>query len=402
MHQITSNPCSDIDQKYLDLLRDVAKMQMGMGLDYDSKFMEKARETAEKRYEKSMEQKKILQHQVDEMTSSLLQQTPDFEDYIEAEINDIKQEIDRLSREQRGVARNDYDEVLNDLEKQGLIELESVTPKLTSKGARLMGQGLLSRILLNLEKKGFGAHAIEQSGEGSWAGSTSRPYEPGDLYHRINIEKTMLSAFERKASLEKLSLRDFHIFEPKHSTELHFGILVDQSASMRKDGKIEAANETALALSELMRLRYPEDKLRVFTFSEVVREVQPWMITALTVEMKFTDIRAALRAFRRKVSYLPGNKQAHLVTDSAPNFLDGQFVGFNKASEAVINEARNYRKDGIILNVIMLDKDENLRKLTQTIAKENLGRVAFVNTQNLGEVILEDYIYSKRESLRES
>lgn len=399
--QISHNPCSDIDKNYLDLLRDVAKMQVGMGLDYDSKFMEKAREAAEERHKRSQEQKKILQHQIDEMISSPHQKNLDNEEIIEAEINEIQLEIDRLSKEPKGVSRKDYDEVLKNLEKQGLIDLESVTPKLTSKGSRMMGQGLLSRILLGLEKKGFGSHVIEQSGEGSWSGFTSRLYEPGDPYHRIDIEKTILSAFE-KASLEKLSLRDFHIFEPKHSTELHFGILVDQSASMRKEGKIEAANETALALSELMRLRYPEDKLSVFTFSEVVKEIQPWMITALTVEMKFTDIRAALRAFRKKVAYLPGNKQAHLVTDSAPNFLDGHFVGFNKASEAVLTEARNYRKNGIILNIIMLDRDENLRNLAQTIAKENLGRVAFVNSQNLGEVILEDYIYSKRESFRES
>jgi uncharacterized protein with von Willebrand factor type A (vWA) domain len=398
--QISHNPCSDIDQNNLDLLRDVAKMQMGMGLDYDSKFMEKAREEAEKRYKQSQDQKKILQHKINEMTSNPHQKNLDYEEIIEAEINDIKQEIERLAREQKGVARKDYDEVLSNLEKQGLIDLESVTPKLTSKGARLMGQGLLSRILLNLEKKGFGYHVIEQSGEGSWSGFTSRLYELGDPYHRIDIEKTILSAFERNASLDKLSLRDFHIFEPKHSTELHFGILVDQSASMRKEGKIEAANETALALSELMRLRYPDDKLSVFTFSEVVREIQPWMITALTVDMKFTDIRAALRAFRKQVAYLPGNKQANLVTDSAPNFLDGHFVGFNKASEAVINEARNYRRNGIILNIIMLDRDENLRNLAQTIAKENLGRLAFVDTQNLGEVILDDYIYSKRESIR--
>jgi uncharacterized protein with von Willebrand factor type A (vWA) domain len=140
--------------------------------------------------------------------------------------------------------------------------------------------------------------------------------------------------------------------------------------------------------------------LTIFTFSEVVQEVQPWMITASTVEMKFTDIRAALRAYRKQVTYLPGNKQAHLITDSAPNFLDGEFVGFSKALEAVTQEARLYRFNDIVLNIIMLDKDEELRRFAQTIAKENIGRVAYVDTEKLGEALVEDYISSKRALLR--
>jgi uncharacterized protein with von Willebrand factor type A (vWA) domain len=396
MQPETRNPCSDIDQSTLDLLRDVAKMQMGMGLDYDSAFMEKAREKAEERYQKAQEEKQRLQQKID----NIQKDEAEHDDHVDAELEDMEQQLQEASGEQKGVTRRDYDSVLGDLEKQGLLDTSTERPKLTSKGAQLMGQGLLNRILISLERRGLGPHKIEELGEGSWTGSTSRPYEPGDLYHRIDIERTLLATAERGASLGELSIRDFHVLEPLHSTELHFGVLVDQSASMRKLGKIEAANETALALAELMRLRYPEDRLMVFTFSEEVRMVQPWMITASTVDMKFTDIRAALRAYRKQVAYLPGNKQAHLITDSAPNFLDGEFVGFSKAAEAVIQEARLYRRDGIVLNIVMLDKDEDLRRLAQALAKENLGRVAFVDVENLGEALVEDYISSKRDLLR--
>ena len=103
---------------------------------------------------------------------------------------------------------------------------------------------------------------------------------------------------------------------------------------------------------------------------------------------------------RKQVAYLPGNKQAHLITDSAPNFLDGEFVGFSKALEAVTQEARLYRINDIVLNIIMLDKEEELRRFAQAIAKENIGRVAYVDTEKLGEALVEDYISSKRELLR--
>ena len=397
MQPVTRNPCSDIDQSTLDLLRDVAKMQMGMGLDYDSAFMEKAREKAEDRYQEAQEEKQRLQQKIDDIQTT---EDADNSERADAELENLEQQLEEATVEQKGVTRRDYDSVLGDLEKQGLLDTSTERPKLTSKGAKIMGQGLLNRILINLERRGLGPHKIEELGEGSWTGATSRPYEPGDLYHRIDIERTLLATAERGVSLDELSMRDFHVLEPMHSTELHFGVLVDQSASMRKLGKIEAANETALALAEFMRLRYPEDRLMVFTFSEEVRMVQPWMITASTVDMRFTDIRAALRAYRKQVAYLPGNKQAHLITDSAPNFLDGEFVGFSKAAEAVIQEARLYRRAGIVLNIVMLDKDADLRNLAQALAKENLGRVAFVDAENLGEALVEDYISSQRDLLR--
>ena len=124
------------------------------------------------------------------------------------------------------------------------------------------------------------------------------------------------------------------------------------------------------------------------------------MITGATVEMNFTDIRAALRTYRQRVAYLPGNKQVHLITDSAPNFLDGEFVGYSPAMVAVLEEARIYRQHGIVLNIIMLDDEEEFRELAKGLAKENLGRVAFVDPGNLGEALVEDYIVSKRELLR--
>jgi uncharacterized protein with von Willebrand factor type A (vWA) domain len=387
-----NNPCSDIDQSILDVLRDAAKMQMGQGLDYDSAFMEKAREKAEERYEEAQQERMQLQSKIEEIK--------DGSDFEFADIDGLEDRLQELDGEQKGVSKKDFDAVLKDLEEQGLLDPDSDRPRVTSKGARIMGQGLLSRILIALERKGLGPHKIEELGEGSWTGSTTIPYQPGDPYHRINIERTLLATAERGVPLREFRAQDFYVHEPRHSTELHFGVLVDQSASMKKKGKLEAANETALALSELMRLRYPEDRLRVFTFSEEVREVQPWMITGATVEMNFTDIRAALRTYRQRVAYLPGNKQVHLITDSAPNFLDGEFVGYSPAVDAVLEEARIYRQHGIVLNIIMLDDEEEFRELAKGLAKENLGRVAFVDPGNLGEALVEDYIVSKRELLR--
>ncbi|MFH2110932.1 MAG: VWA domain-containing protein [Candidatus Bathyarchaeota archaeon] len=402
-----SHPCSDFQDSLLELLRDAARMQMGQGLDHDSEFMERARERAEERFREAQERisqlteelKRLKAEQMQRSVESLLD-SGDLEKVLgdaglTAEMQGLEDEIEELRKEPQGVSKRDYNETLRDLEEKGLVEKGPHTVRLTSRGARVMGQGFLTRILLNLERRGLGPHKIEDIGAGAWTGATVRPYEPGDPYHRINIERTLLAALERGAPMSSFTAGDFRVWEPLHSTELHFGVLVDQSASMRKKRKLEAAVETALALSELMMTLYPEDRLRVIAFSEEVREVEPWMLTAATVPMKFTDIRAALRAFRSRVIYEPGNKQCHLVTDTAPNFLDGEFVGFTRAMAAVIDEARLYRMHGIVLNVIMLDDDPQLREMAQRVARENLGRVAYVNPENLGEAVVEDYLSLK-------
>jgi uncharacterized protein with von Willebrand factor type A (vWA) domain len=309
----------------------------------------------------------------------------------------IQEEINSLGEETQAVTSEDWDDVIRDLEKKGLLNSKESGIALTSRGVELLGRGFLSRILLNLARKGLGAHSVEDAGYGAWKASTFRMYEPGDTYDRISIENSLLTALERNGQFGNISLEDLKVYEQRYATDVHFGVLVDQSASMKKKGKMEAALETALALYELMRIEFPEDKLRIFTFSESVKHVQPWELPSLTVPQQFTDIREPLRTFRLSVLNEPGNKQAHLITDSAPNFIDGEFVGFSTAMDAVLEEARLFRLNEIVLNVIMLDDDPELREMANKIARMNLGRVFFTDPKNLGEVLVKDYLSLKRE-----
>lgn len=171
---------------------------------------------------------------------------------------------------------------------------------------------------------------------------------------------------------------------------------MDESGSMNRDGKVEAALEAALALSELMRLWFPDDRLTLIAFSEEVRRLAPWQLPRISVPMKFTDMRAALRAFRLESSHEAGDRQAYLITDSAPNYQDGAYIGFEAALKGVLREARRYREEGIILNILMLDEDDKLRRMARALARESLGRVFFTNPRNLGEAIVEDFLNMRR------
>jgi uncharacterized protein with von Willebrand factor type A (vWA) domain len=405
--------CSDISNRQLDMLREVARMQMGRGLDYDSRIMDRARERARWRFEEARrrraeteaELEKREAEQMHKAVERLLGSDGTLEEILEALEFDkgrrrLRAEIDGLKGESQALTKEDFDQVLSEFDRRGLTDTGRPRVVLTSKGARLLGRGFLNQILQKLSRHGVGPHRIEETGHGPWPASTVRPYEVGDPYDRISIERSLLAALERGAGLDGLDLGDFRVFEAIHSTEVQFGILVDQSASMNRGGKVEAAVETALAIHELMRTHFPEDRLRVLAFSEEVREVEPWELPGIAVPMGYTDIRAALRAFRRVVAREAGNKQAHIITDSAPNFEDGEYIGFERALAGVLDEAKRYRAAGIVLNVVMLDKDPELRELAKAMARQNLGRVFFIRPGRLGEALVEDYLASKRAFLK--
>jgi uncharacterized protein with von Willebrand factor type A (vWA) domain len=396
----------------LEILRELAKMQMGHGLDYDSKIMDRARDKSQERFKRSQERKKNLESLLEELSAEQMREAMEkflasngnLEEILEEMSHRedrlrIEAEVQKLSRESQGVIKSDFDEVLSEFGQKGLTDERKPKLTLTSKGAQLLGKGFLSRILQRLSRHGVGPHRIEEIGYGSMLASTIRPYEAGDPYERISIEKSLLATLERGGHMGDFQVDDFRVFEAIHSTEVVFGILVDQSASMNRAGKLEAAVETGLALAELMRTQFPEDRLRILAFSEEVREVVPWELPELVVPMGYTNIRGALREFRLAVSHESGNKQAHLISDSAPNFEDGEYVGFEKALLGVIEEAKQYRAAGIVLNIVMLDDDSKLREMAKMIARQNLGRVFFVKPGQLGDALVEDYLMSKKEYL---
>ncbi len=410
--RIHRSHCSDIANKQLDMLRELARMQMGRGLDYDSRIMDRARERARRRFEEAQRRKReteaeLEEHEAEQMNTAMerLLSGWSLEDILEAMEADeekrmLGEELAELKAESQGLTRGDFDDVLSEFGRRGLTDTRRPRVALTSKGAQLLGRGYLNHILQRLSRRGVGPHRIEEIGHGPWPASTVRPYEVGDPYDRISIEKSLLASLERGGRMGDLRLDDFRVFDAIHSTEVQFGVLVDQSASMTRGGKLEAAVETALALSELMRTQFPEDHLRVFAFSEEVREVEPWELPGIAVPMGYTDIRSALRTFRRAVAFEPGNKQAQLITDSAPNFEDGEYIGFDKALAGVLSEARRYRAEGIVLNIVMLDEDQRLREMAKAIARQNLGRVFLTRPGSLGEALVEDYLTYKRELLR--
>jgi len=322
----------------------------------------------------------------------------------------LERQIMELRDQPQELTTQDLEESLKDYIELGELDLEGGKIKITPKGARKLANQILRRIFENLVPRESDPHAMKESGYGTSLSHRSRKYEIGDEYNRINFEKTLLNALERQPASQgkiKLEPEDFQIYEEIHQSRMVAGLIIDESESMSGD-KINAAIDAGLALAELIR-KEPKDLLKVYLFSEQVKEISYYDILNISfIEAKgATDIGAALQAFRKGVNSEKGDKQAYLITDAEPNFKDGRYVGFNEAVGGVAEEALRYRQAGITLNIIMLDQPPDICPLERTtklkefasiLARKNLGRVFFASPVKLEEMVIEDYLTSKRGS----
>ena len=306
----------------------------------------------------------------------------------------LEQEIEFLKGHSEDIELSDVVAALNEYEQQGLVEVHEGKVVVTSRGARVVARQALKRIMDKLTKKESGSYQVADLGFGTQLSLNSRPYDFGDRYELVDIERTLANAMNRSGRLS-LQAEDFHVFDTQHQTGLCFGLLIDESGSMQRDRNVEAATEVSLALSELIRMN-PKDKLEMFIFSDKVQRISPWDIVNKRMGRGSTDMRAALTAFRMVAMRQRGDKQAYLITDTEPNTEDGEYIGFDKAMAGVMHEALKYRENGITLNIIMLSQRVLLIEFARTLAQKNLGRVFFTDPRNLGALVIGDYLKNKR------
>ncbi len=405
--------CSIDESEEFQALREIAKMQKGQNIHpEDSKIREMAQDAAKQRWEEAQKRLEEFMEELKKREEELFYQA--FDDILDGKETDelaemISQDVERqklmeelsyLQFERKEVTGRDIEEILKEFERKGYIDIKGKNIKITSRGARVLARGFLRKILENLKKKSIGVHRAKEIGYGPNLSKSTRAYETGDSYERINIEKTFFNTLAAKRRINQLKIEDFEVHELIYHAKANVGIIIDESGSMNYLNKIDAAIETALSLSELIRTKYPEDKLRIFTFSEFVKEIPPWDVINVRTPMRCTNIRVAMESYRIATSQEEGDKQVYLITDSEPNFDDGKYIGFRKACLRVLEEALRYRQEEITLNIIMLGENYPAKEFARMVVQKNLGRVCFTRPQNLGEAIIEDYLTSKREKLQ--
>lgn len=295
------------------------------------------------------------------------------------------------------------------LERERLVERTAQGLVMAPAGERALRQESLDRIFQGLSKDAAGDHRVAAPGVGQERLSETRPWSFGDPTSMIDATASVGNALRRGIDGPELRLReeDLEVYETEHLSSCATVLLIDISHSMILYGedRITPAKRVALALTELIRTRYPKDSLRVVTFGDDAREVNLDDIPRISVGPYHTNTRAALRLaqdlLRRERR---ANRQIFMITDGKPSALtepDGEIYknpfGLDRRVVAkTLDEANQCRRLGIPITTFMLTQDPVLVNFVEEFSEAAKGRAYFAGGDRLGATMFVDYVRGKK------
>ena len=115
------------------------------------------------------------------------------------------------------------------------------------------------------------------------AAHETRAYRFGDPLH-LDLSRSVLNAVKR-AGIQlpvRLGAEDFVVYEREPFPRSATVLLIDMSKSMQFENRYNAAKKVALALHELIRLRFPQDRVAVVSFSMQAKKSAPMRFRSCT------------------------------------------------------------------------------------------------------------------------
>ena len=295
------------------------------------------------------------------------------------------------------------------LEEQGYIRKAGSRYELTPKGMRKIGQRALQEIFAYIKKERPGGHQSDQLGPGVEYADATKPYEFGDTFIP-HLQKTIMNAVMRDSSGTPVRVQpdDFEMYRTEQLSQSATVLMVDLSLSMAMRGNFMAAKKVALALDNLIRTKFPRDKLFIVGFSTYAREVKADRLPYLTWDEfdPYTNIQHGLAVAQKLLSRLKGgSKQIVMISDGEPTahmesgqlFL--QYPPSPRTVRATLAEVKRCTQQNIVINTFMLDRNSYLVDFIDQLTRINRGRVFYTTPERLGQYILVDYLSSRRRKM---
>lgn len=288
------------------------------------------------------------------------------------------------------------------LQEQGLVIEAGDRLELTPRAVRRIGQHILRELLRTVQPGSFGGHETGKTGRSGATSDTSSPWEYGDPFS-LNMTRTMMNSILREGPASSVRLRpeDFEVHDRESTGAMATVLLIDMSRSMFYNGCWDAAKRTALALDTLMRNAYPRDDLEIIGFSERAERLQLTELPSLdwneyshgtNLQDGLRLARQALRSHRNKM------RQIVLVTDGEPTaWLEDGEVRFEhpptrRVIDATLREVWQCTRDGIVINLVLMDQSEGMVAFAEELTRLNRGRLIHADPSHLGRFVLRDFM----------
>jgi len=279
--------------------------------------------------------------------------------------------------------------------------------ELTDKTLDFLGFKTLKDLMGSLGHSSFGRHDTRELATGVESGGSSRPYEFGDTLN-LDISATLFSAVRREGTRVPIALDypDLMVHQSEYQSSCATVLLLDCSHSMILYGedRFTPAKRVALALSHLIRTRYPGDSLHLVLFHDSAEEIPLSELARIRVGPYYTNTREGLRLARRILAREKKDmRQIVMITDGKPSALtldDGRIYknafGLDPlVVSQTLEEVGRCKRSSILINTFMLASDYSLIHFVQKVTELCRGKAYFTTPLTLGQYLLMDYMQKK-------
>ncbi|MFQ5998118.1 MAG: VWA domain-containing protein [Candidatus Bathyarchaeia archaeon] len=268
-------------------------------------------------------------------------------------------------------------------------------PEFTEKSEKIIAKKVLEEAFASLKKLSLGEHEVKETGYGDYPSHVLREYDNYlHTYDMLDIQETLVSTAIRDSQGFEIKDEDLKARIPLHKSQSSNAILIDSSYSMRGD-KFRGGIMAALAFRELLNEDFKEDSMHVIAYNQKPVSLSPGQIIKLR-PYGYTDIGQALDLAIERLSKEDGNRNIFLITDGEPT---ASFYRDQTPEESTLRAAFVAGKEEIRLNIVMLDRRPELRRICEKMAKLNGNSIlTYVdNPLNLKEFVIRSFIDFKRQ-----
>jgi uncharacterized protein with von Willebrand factor type A (vWA) domain len=295
---------------------------------------------------------------------------------------------------------------LKALSDQGFVDRQGKQLRLTPKGVRQIGQSALKALFAQLrDSPTIGAHRESTVSRGGDREESSKPWEPGEPFS-LHLAKTLRNAVLRQGpgTPVKLHPDDFEVEEFESTRRSATVFAIDLSLSMAMRGNLVPAKKMVLALTSLIRSKFPRDFVSVVGFGETAQELKIEDIPALSIDYAYgTNLQHALALSRHLMRNERGDRQIVVVTDGEPTahlMASGEpffaWPPVQETLEKTMAEVLRCTKAGITINTFALDIERSQFPFVEQIARVNGGRLFYTDVDELGTYALDDFVQHRR------
>jgi len=296
------------------------------------------------------------------------------------------------------------------LEKSGEAERTPQGFRITPRGERRIRQDSLNEIFSTLQASGRGDHRTPVGGKGGERLSETRAWQFGDNLSDLDPLSSMSNAVKNHGIDElQIDEDDLEVFEQEHLSACATVLMVDISHSMILYGedRITPAKKIALALTQLIKTRYPRDTLDVVLFGDDAMQVPLKDLMKIQAGPYHTNTKAGLQMAQRILGTRKGvNKQIFMITDGKPSAIreygrlyKNPFGLDPKIVNKTLEEAAYCRKKRITITTFMLATDFPLLEFVRKLSALNHGRIYETDPNNLGAYVFRDFVRNRRRRL---